>query len=529
VKRFLNAILFPFRNNPRGAAAKSAGGRRRSPNNLGRARLAVETLEDRTVPTVVFKPTFGPDTVTSQLGGLQSPAVHMIFSGTYWATSQGQQDEATLLNSTGNILNGPYLSGLTQYGSDGHANFVNSWQDSGTVALDSKATDGSTVPSGAALQGYLQNSIFHHPGNTPGYNDPQHLPIYIVVSDPASAGGNAGGWNRPGAYNTWYSLGGHLWFFTQPMKMIWVGTAFQGSSVSKDSFTLTLSHELAESMSRVTITAPSGLPANVKGDSQICDNEGNFLSYRLNGDLVDSYWSAQDGGFIVPDGNPLNLFVNPNWTVTNGQGSLGAFTLQVQGDQRGANTNDSIRIDQDFTTLGVTVNLDGSSFEFDPVTVGAVKVDTGGGKNDVYVEAVPAGVSVDVNSTGTSDDFVQVGSDFGQVQFIQGPVNVHNDGGHTYLYIDNSNGTTQNITITDHSVAFSNGATVTYGGWLSLNDWTFHGVTQVDIFDGAGANQIEVDSAPLWGTNVDVWGGSLDSVFGAAAGQINMHRLRWDG
>src|SRR5262245_36282722 len=93
------------------------------------SRLELEALEDRTVPTIVFTPQSGGDVIApgSTNDGMQHPTVNVIFSGSYWTTAQGQQDETALLNSAKSIMSGPYLSGLTQYGSDGQANFGMSW------------------------------------------------------------------------------------------------------------------------------------------------------------------------------------------------------------------------------------------------------------------------------------------------------------------------------------------------------------------------------------------------------------------
>jgi hypothetical protein len=153
-------------------------------------RPGVETLEDRMVLTIVFNPVFGSETVSGTNDGTQHPPVYLIFSGSYWSTAQGQTDEATLTNSAKNILSGPYLKGLTQYGSDGIANFAGTWQDNATVP--------SQPPTGT-LQNFLQNEITSH-GALPGINDWQHAPIYIVVSDPTSSAQYNGGYNAGGTY-----------------------------------------------------------------------------------------------------------------------------------------------------------------------------------------------------------------------------------------------------------------------------------------------------------------------------------------
>jgi hypothetical protein len=205
-------------------------------------RPALEKLEDRTVPTIVFQPHFGAETVQGTNDGMQNPPVYFIFSGPYWNTAQGQKDEATLLASSKNILSGPYLSGLTEYGASGTASFAGTWNDAGTVP---------SKPSSGTLQNFLQTSIGNHLNNQPGFHDAQHAPIYVVISDPNSSAQYGGGWNNWGTYYQWQ---GDLLVPAQ-IHMIWIGTAMSGSSVYKDAYTLTLAHEMAETISDPTPTA----------------------------------------------------------------------------------------------------------------------------------------------------------------------------------------------------------------------------------------------------------------------------------
>jgi hypothetical protein len=55
------------------------------------ARLGIEALEDRTVPTIVFNPVFGSETYfgghTSNFTVLNSPKVYLIFWGSYWGST----------------------------------------------------------------------------------------------------------------------------------------------------------------------------------------------------------------------------------------------------------------------------------------------------------------------------------------------------------------------------------------------------------------------------------------------------------
>jgi hypothetical protein len=499
------------------------GGRRARPQAkcFRKARLLVEALEERAVPTIAFTPAFGAETTSGSTSySLQSPAVNLVFSGSYWTTTQGQQDEAGLVSAAQSIMSGPYLSGLTQYGSDGKALFGRSWNDAALTA---------TNPSTAALQGFLQNSITRH-NAAPGTHDWQHAPIFVVISDPTSSAGSNSGWNGPGNYvQTLVRIvdGERVEFpINENIRMVWLSTSAGGDThVWKDGFTDLFSHELAESMApAVVVTTPTGLPASVKGDQQIADNEpdGGRYMYRLGGpggNLVQAYWSSNDGAFIVPDGKPQTFFLDPNWT---GSSFNRNFNLRVQGDQLGTNYGDIIRVDAQGLNSSVTLNNQNATF--DAGQLKAISIDTRGGYNNVRIAGVASGVAVNVDSSGTSNDFVVVGSDGGSLAGIQGPVNVANNSGHTWLEIYDPADGPRHITATDHSVAFNGLTTITYEGGFQWNGTgPVDGVTTLEVDDGLGPNQIEVDSVPPL-TNVMVLGSSTDVLFGPAAGLAHLYR-----
>jgi hypothetical protein len=116
--------------------AKSTGNKATPAARKGRrARLELECLEGREVPTVAFDPTFGAESVAagSNYHNLQDPAVNLIFAGSYWTSPQGVPDRAFATSAVQQIFRGPYLSGLTQYGSDGQARLGFSLPTSNTV------------------------------------------------------------------------------------------------------------------------------------------------------------------------------------------------------------------------------------------------------------------------------------------------------------------------------------------------------------------------------------------------------------
>jgi hypothetical protein len=503
------------------ARAGKSPARRSRPAPRRRTQLQVEALEERAVPTIAFLPHFGPETIAagSTNEGMQHPTVNLIFSGSYWTTAQGQQDEANMISSVQSMLSGPYLSGLTQYGSDGTAVFGQAWNDSTAVAAN---------PSTGTLQNFLQNSITNH-NAAPGFNDTRHAPMFVVISDPTASANNGGGWNAPGTY--FQSI---LWFrFAENIHMVWVGTdtdqwagVSNDTKVWKDAFTSTLSHEIVETMSDpdghgIHVTTPSTLPPSIKGDDQIGDNEpaADRYGYRLSGVWVQPYWSANDAAFIVPDGNSQTFFLDPIW---NGSTFTGQFNLSVRGDQLGVDYGDNIRVDAWGANSSVTMNQQTAAF--DPGQLHSINIDTRGGYNNVRIAEVAAGVSVNVDSSGLSNDFVVIGSDSGSLAGIQGSVNIANSSGHTWLEIYDSADSPRHITITDHSVAFNGLTTINYqAGFRWTSTGPVCGVTTLEVDDGLGPNQIEVDSvADL--TNTMILGASSDVLFGPAANKVHLYR-----
>ncbi|MHB1426582.1 MAG: autotransporter outer membrane beta-barrel domain-containing protein [Gemmataceae bacterium] len=454
-------------------------------------RPTLEALEDRLVPTVAFAPQFGPEQYTGSNNGMQNPPVHLIFSGNW-----SQSNENMVIAATQNIVSGPYLSKLTQYGSDGKATYADSWTASSTV---------SGNPSTSALQSFIQNELEFRPNDQPAwYTDMRQAPIYVVLSDPASSGaGQNGGYNSFASYQPFFSL-------PAPMHMIWVGTGkYSGETNAqwKDVITNTLSHELVETISDPTtsgnIIPGKQLPAGIGASSvpQVADFEpegsgGPKYGYRLNGDWVAAYWSESDGAFVVPDDNTQTFYLQPIWNKNQFNNQ---YNLNVYGDQLGANYNDTITVDQT-QAGGVEVNLNGQTADFDPGTIQTVTIDTRGGSNQVNVSAVPAGVTVNVTSSHRSSDIVTVGSYKGSLANIAGTVNVSNGFGQTaLLVIDGDDPTGQSVGITNNAATFSDmqrsGGHVYYtGAFPNSLTGTMTGVTSLEVNCGGGGNDITVSS-----------------------------------
>ena len=290
-------------------------------------RPTFEGLEKREVMTVAFNPALGPEVVywRSNAGGapansvvngpvanptaLQNPTVYLIFSGKSWTTANASWESYLAQR----IMNSSYLSGLTQYGASGTANF-------GGYIIDNSPSQGpaGTNAEIAKALGWLEPSwktpttVAPNPGGSnagnPGY---QQSPIYVVIDD---NGPNNTASNAAGVVNIW-----GIPFLTNEITI--------NSGVSADNFTEQFSRELVD---RIVEGTGNGLAMNASQDvsghaynADIADNEPEAGRYVYNEDgleRVQAYWSVVDQKFIIPDGNQQTVTLDPIWnghTFTN--------------------------------------------------------------------------------------------------------------------------------------------------------------------------------------------------------------------
>jgi hypothetical protein len=490
-------------------------GHRPAPARKNRVRLTLEALETREVPTVSFTPHFSGTAVTLPAGttlaqeeapSLQSPELVIIFAGSDWMTNQGFTNEQTVLASIQSILNSPYLSALTQYGSDGKASLFSNWT---TTSVPPLTGPGGLAPSDSDLHTFVTNQIasMRQGPFARAVPVPNAKAIYMVISDVKDSTTSQG----THGYNGYRS--------NSPAHYAYAGTkGFSGFAL--DEFTMTFSHELAESM------APGiqvNDPGNLGKDSQICDGEpetfGNGYGYRLNGALVQAYWSQSDNAFIVPDGN--NQVVTLSWPTSTFNGT---FNLTAKGNP---NVNDVFTLDRDPVTFRQRLTLNNQVFSFDGGQLNAISLYTQGGTNTVNIKSVLFGESVTVDSlSSTSNDTVVVGNN-GSLSDIAGPVNVANScGGKTALVIQSWADSPTNITITNNSVSLAGLATIDYTPYGGPSGWS--GVRSVTIDDAYGTNYIDAQSVSAYAP-VTVVGNPFDVLYGPAANQVNLERLQYIG
>jgi hypothetical protein len=421
--------------------------------------LALESLEDRTVPTVVFNPALGPDQVFWRAGNagnhpanqvvtgplqtnadaLSNSGVYLIFFGKSWTKSLVQP----LVADAQTILASSYLSGLTDYGSSGTATYSgytidnSPLPDIGVNHGDMDPADiGQKCETAAAAE--IRKIVPQQGWTQPQDNSPVHSPIYCVLFDY----GDQGGANWPDQFSQ-----------TQTMNVIWIqlGPKQLGGHL-RQGYDLTLSHELAE---RISDGTGNGIGVNGPydpvtkqyinaGDNenqnvQICDGEpnGEKYIYPLNGSVwVQAYWSLSAQAFIVPDGNSQTLYLDGQWDKSNPDSPtfLGTFDLTVKGDQpgKGSNYNDVISVEQ--VDSGVQVTINGEVFRFDtsenwPITTyqfWSITIEPGGGNNTVNVKNL-GNIPLDLECAAGSNNLVQFGNE------DYGPVTIDGHGGNVTL------------------------------------------------------------------------------------------------
>jgi hypothetical protein len=269
-------------------------------------RLEIETLEGRLVPTLLFTPHFGQETLSYNGGDLlSSPDVHLIFLGAEWQTAANSQLASDIQTRAATLLSGPYLSGLKQYSVsgqpiDGHAQL-------GKVVFDTFVNFSTSKPANIFTDQQLQDAINHQVDISalPESDDTSHPPIYVVLTPPgvkSNENPNFAGYHSSFVHSDFF-------FDRDTMYYAWVSG---GSIGSLDEYTRLFSHEIAETVvdpeSGWTSTQP-GFPTK-DGNTEIGDweAEGRFgYVDRVDGVLAQAYYSAADQGFIIPDGNQQKI------------------------------------------------------------------------------------------------------------------------------------------------------------------------------------------------------------------------------
>ena len=332
-------------------------------------RFLLETLEDRVVPTILFpSQTYGSESVADGGGQkLANVTLVPIFWGPYWNQTAGVLNRFNEFNDALNLSESPYFSGLQQYvGGTPHVSVASTFY-----------TNSSTAPTTGTPESTLTSEVFGIVGSgiaggqfpaPPSFGG--STPIYVVVTPPgavndypASNGkpaGTASGWNK-NIPNVLYPPSSGAPFGNA--HVIWE----EGYTTDDDAFTATLGHETLERM-----TDPYDPTGVTIGPGQLGDGNARFMNYRVNGVLVQSYWSQANSAYIIPDGNSFLFKVTGALQPQFGEGT--GSTLTIVGGQNGIANNDTVTVDRSATGV-VTVWYDGQTVQFDSGAINSVVID----------------------------------------------------------------------------------------------------------------------------------------------------------
>jgi hypothetical protein len=224
-------------------------------------------------------PLSGPVSLTNNGGSTASETpIQLIFWGSAWNEATTSPSAGEIISAVQSILVGPYLSALRQYGIKrsplGGAIVVS---DPGPPYPPETFTDENV---GDLIWTLIDNDHFPEPDEAGGGN------LYLVIMPPNTKYDSGGGIPANGAHSVAYDYdfpGG----YTHAV-IAWIGNS------SIDGMTSTLSHELVEMYTDPDPDEPAwtvdGEPDQVNEIGDICTG----LSLKLNGVLVQSYYSQFD-------------------------------------------------------------------------------------------------------------------------------------------------------------------------------------------------------------------------------------------
>ncbi len=273
-----------------------------------------QLAERAVMPLGIVEAEAGGAAKFSDHGGpvLANARVQLVFWGNAWSSVPAPSPSATQIsNAVGTIVASPYLSAASQYRKTiGQASLRGVTMATGTNPPN-PFSDQNVVDM---LRGLLDAGTLPNPLT--------ETVLYMVV---VPNGVNNTGSGFIGEHS-FFNYNAHIGFVTLPVP---VHFAWVTNNGSLDGVTTILSHELVES-----VTDPEG--SAVTGNAGVC-NQGGWCEVgdvcntagRVNGVMVQSYWSDLDGACIIPDGMVAGpVAANPGF-IQSRFGTKGNFEVVV--------------------------------------------------------------------------------------------------------------------------------------------------------------------------------------------------------
>ncbi|WP_211878638.1 hypothetical protein [Pseudarthrobacter albicanus] len=219
---------------------------------------------------------------------LSVPSIKPIFWGAEWGSASPPLDANVILSALNVIINGPYLSALTQYGLTRTPTVQGP-----TFVLDSEPAPAATsaLVNGGVV-GLLNRLIDDNQLPEPDQNWRQLNVVFLAssVAPPPGAGGIV---SAAHSAFQWQDYDAFDWD-DDPVRYAWVCTQAFGGISALDMATSGFSHELVEAMTDPDVKTgwrqnpdPGGSAGEI-GD--VCPQIG-----RLDGTAVSAYWSNTAG------------------------------------------------------------------------------------------------------------------------------------------------------------------------------------------------------------------------------------------
>jgi len=354
------------------------------------AGCVIEPLEIRRMLTVTFTPQYGIQ-ATSNGGTVRTGTVpvELIFlGGSTGFGFDGSVTEPQIITAVNKILASSYLTGLSEYGTTSSASLDQTYDSNFNL------TNGFSTSN---LQSCVEDALNDGNGTLPEVDDPSNDAIYFVFT-PSTV--NSSQSNAIG-YHTYGSTGGFL--DPDNASFGWI-SSFQVFDTNRninldpiDSISSIFSHELAETLSNpqttggVTTVPTAAFQAAFatsfyQNPGEVADNEAQlYIGYE--GDVaVQSLWSQSQNLFVIPGG-------------TNQSFPLHGTSLIITGDQLGPTPqNDNLTISN--IGGGIRVKLNSDTVDYGPGAVTDIEVKLLTGSNNVTIQSLPAGVTVNIDGAG---------------------------------------------------------------------------------------------------------------------------------
>jgi hypothetical protein len=480
----------------------------------------LECLEERVVPTIIYKPVFGLETQSQDDSehGVHCQ-VYLIFWGVYWTNGIGATQVPLVQAAAAKVVTSKFPTIVDQYGGDGSNMTI-----AGTAFYNHNYSD---PPSGGfdpeddvddVVQTVIDNGTFPESdagatGDDNGAGD-DHTRIYVVVTPPNinSNVANAAGNNTVEADTDV----GFLSIDSDDIGEAWVSAGNNGGPagtgpVQIDQFSLYFSHEVGELMSDwdgegYEVNYPAGAPNNPNGSTtgQIGDYEGNSYAFRLsNGVDVQPLWSRADfypgvdapgqGAWAVYDGTNQKFFLDSTGNWPGGRFNK-TYALTIQGGQNG-NLPDNITVGTVASGPqmgGVQVTENGETVTFDNGQITSIQVNANGMIN---IAGAPVPVNV-LNSSAAA--LIRLGNSTNGVQDIHGPVNIQNSGGYSAVTVDDSADPSARTVIL-YNNGPANGSYTVISGLTPGGDIVLRGsqLSSLALRTGNGSNAFRIHDTPF--------------------------------